>query len=98
MGATPFHGSVERFSMEPLDTDIEYLSHAPRPSTPAQRLSVLYIFPLLGVLLLLLFAGAAIFQWDLSVFVDNLVVLMVIMFFAFLGIAFWASSPREARV
>ncbi len=81
--------------MEPLDTDIEYVSNAPRPSTPASRLSILYIFPVLGVLLVLFFTGSAIFQWNISVVVDNLVVLMVILFFIFLGIVFWATAPRR---
>ena len=83
--------------MEPLDTDIEYVSNAPIPSTPASRLSILYIFPILGVLLFLLFIGAAVFQLDLSVFVDNLVVLMVVLFFIFIGILFWALAPRHVE-
>jgi hypothetical protein len=85
--------------MEPLDTDLQYVRNAHKPSTPASRLSILYIFPLLGILLLLLFIGAAVFHWDLSVFVDNLVVLMVVLFFVFIAILFWALNPRpgEAR-
>jgi phosphoglycerol transferase MdoB-like AlkP superfamily enzyme len=81
--------------MEQLDTDIEYVSNAPRPSTPASRLSILYIFPILGVLLVLFFAGAFVFQWNLSALVDNLVVLMVVLFFVFIGIIFWATAPRS---
>ena len=81
--------------MEQLDTDIEYMSNAPRPSTPAQRLSILYIFPILGVLLVLFFAAAFAFQWNISVLVDNLVVLMVVLFFVFTGIVFWALAPRQ---
>ncbi|HEU5381940.1 MAG TPA: hypothetical protein VFV38_41500 [Ktedonobacteraceae bacterium] len=96
-GLASFHDDVERFSMEPLDTDIEYLGRAPRPSSPAQRLSILYIFPILGVLLVLLFAGAVAFQWDLSLIVNNLVVLMVILFFVFTGIVFWALTPRASE-
>lgn len=83
--------------MEPLDSDIEYMSNAPRPSTPASRLSILYIFPILGVLLALFFAGAAIFQWNLSALVDNLVVLLVVLFFVFIGIVFWATAPRASE-
>lgn len=80
--------------MEPLDSDIEYVSNAPRPSTPASRLSILYIFPVLGVLLVLFFVGAFAFQWNVSALVDNLVVLMVVLFFVFIGIVFWARAPR----
>lgn len=83
--------------MEPLDTDIEYVSNAPRPSTPASRLSILYIFPILGVCLVLFFLASFIFQWNLSALVDNLVVLLVVLFFVFLGIYFWATAPRESE-
>ena len=83
--------------MEPLDSDIEYVSNAPRPSTPASRLSILYIFPVLGVLLVLFFAGAIIFQWNISVIVDNLVVLLVILLFVFTGLLFWGLAPRSNR-
>jgi len=82
--------------MEPLDSDIEYVSNAPRPSTPASRLSVLYIFPILGMVLVLFFVGAFAFQWDISVLVDNLVVLMVVLFFIFTGVVFWALSLSKS--
>jgi len=81
--------------MEQFDTDIEYMSNAPRPSTPAERLSILYIFPILGVLLVVFFALALTFQWNISVLVDNLVVVMVVLFFVFTGIIFWALAPRS---
>ncbi len=83
--------------MEQLDTDIEYLSNAPRPSTPAERLSILYIFPVLGVLLVLFFVTAIFLQWNISVLVDNLVVLMVVLFFVFTAIVFWALAPRPHK-
>jgi hypothetical protein len=93
-----FHSSQCRkvFSMEQFDTDIEYMSNAPRPSTPAERLSILYIFPILGVLLVLFFVAAFAFQWNISVLVDNLVVLMVVLFFIFTGIVFWGLAPRRS--
>ncbi len=81
--------------MEQLDTDIEYMSNAPRPSTPAERLSILYIFPILGVLLVAFLTAAFAFQWNISVLVDNLVVLMVVLFFVFIAILFWALAPRS---
>jgi hypothetical protein len=83
--------------MEPLDSDIEYMSNAPRPSTPASRLSILYIFPILGVLLVAFFIAAAALQWNISFLVDNLVVLMVVLFFVFIGIVFWATAPRAHK-
>lgn len=83
--------------MEPLDSDIEYMNSAPRPSTPASRLSILYIFPVLGILLVLFFVVAIVTQLDISVLVDNLVVLMVVLFFIFTGIVFWAMAPRAGE-
>jgi len=83
--------------MEPLDSDIEYMSNAPRPATPASRLSILYIFPILGVLLVLFFSASAIFQFNISALVDNLVVLMVVLFFVFVGILFWSLSLRTRK-
>lgn len=83
--------------MEPLESDIEYISDAPRPATAESRLSMLYIFPVLGVLLILVFIGALIFQWNLSALVDNLVVLMVVLFFIFTAIVFWGSSLRARK-
>ena len=83
--------------MEPLDTDIEYMSNAPRPATPASRLSILYIFPILGVLLVLFLAGSIAFQWDISVLIDNLVVLLVVLFFVFTGVLFWGLSAARSN-
>jgi hypothetical protein len=83
--------------MEPLDSDLEYVNNAPAPSTPASRLSILYIFPVLGVLLVLFFTAAFIFQWNLSALVDNLIVLMVVLFFVFAGIIFWGLAPRPGE-
>jgi uncharacterized membrane protein YGL010W len=83
--------------MQPLDSDIEYMSNAPAPSTPASRLSILYIFPILGVVLVLFFVGAFAFHWDISALVDNLVVLMVVLLFVFTGIVFWGLAPRPGE-
>ncbi len=83
--------------MEQLDTDIEYMSNAPRPSTPAERLSILYIFPVLGVALVLFFLVAFILQWNISILVDNLITLMVILFFVFTGIVFWSLSAKNKQ-
>jgi len=83
--------------MEPLDSDIEYVNNAPRPSTPASRLSILYIFPVMGILLILFFSWALVSQVNISVLVDNLVVLMVVLFFIFTAIVFWALAPRAGE-
>lgn len=80
--------------MEPLDTDLEYIPRTSRPSTLASRLSLMFIFPLLGFLLILIFIGAAIFQWDLSGLIDGLVGLLLLLFIAFIAMMFWAFAPR----
>lgn len=81
--------------MEPLDTDLEYTPRAPRQSTPASRLGVMFIFPLLGFLLILAFIGSAVFQWNISEqLVDGLVTLLLVLFIAFIATIFWALAPR----
>jgi len=79
--------------MEPLDTDLEYTARGPRPATPGSRMNALLIFPILGFLLMLVFIGAAIFQWNISDLIDSLVGLLLLLFFAFVGMLFWALSP-----
>lgn len=80
--------------MEPLDTDLEYTINEPRPSTPGSRVNALLIFPVLGALLIVVFICAAIFQWSLSDLIDSLVGLLILLFFAFIIMLFWALYPR----
>ena len=80
--------------MEPLDTDLEDVPHEPRPTTPGSRLNTLLIFPILGVLIILTFIGAAIFQWNISDLIDTLVGLLLVFFVAFVVMLFWAFAPR----
>jgi len=80
--------------MEPLDTDLEYVPHEPHPATPGSRLDALLIFPILGVLIILTFIGAAIFQWNISDLIDTLVGLLLVFFVAFVVMLFWAFAPR----
>jgi len=80
--------------MEPLDTDLEYVMNEPRPSTPGSRMNALLIFPVLGVLLILVLIFAVIFQWDMSDLIDSLVGLLLVFFVAFIVMIFWAFAPR----
>ncbi len=80
--------------MEPLDTDLEYVRSGQRPARPGSRYNVMLIIPLLGLLLVLVFIGAAVFQWDLSQLIDSLIGLFMIMFFVIIGLLFWAGAPR----
>ena len=80
--------------MEPLDTDLEYIQRGQRPAQPGSRFSVMLIIPILGFLLVLVFIGAAVFQWDLSGFIDSLIGLFMILFFVIVGLLFWAGAPR----
>jgi len=80
--------------MEPLDTDMEYMVHPKQAIDPATRFNVMLIFPILGLLLMVLFASAAIFQFDLSNFVDVLAAIMLTLFALFIIAIFWAMSPR----
>jgi uncharacterized membrane protein YccC len=83
--------------MEPLDSDFDYTPRVPRPSTPASRLSTLLIFPVIGLLILLVLIGSVIFQWDLSGLIDGLVGFMILCFIAFIAILFWAFAPRPQQ-
>ncbi len=60
-------------------------------------MNALLIFPVLGFLLILVFIGSAIFQWNISDLIDSLVGLLLLLFFAFVGMLFWALSPRAAN-
>jgi hypothetical protein len=80
--------------MEPLDSDLEYVINEPRPSRPGSRVNALLIFPILGALLIVVFICSAIFQWNLSDLIDSLVGLLLLLFFAFIAMLFWALYPR----
>jgi hypothetical protein len=83
--------------MEPLDTDLEYMRNEPRPAAPGSRFSVMLILPILGLLLILTFIGAAIFQWNLSDLIDSLIGLLLVLFFVAVAMMFWAGAPRSGR-
>jgi hypothetical protein len=83
--------------MEPLDTDLEYARAEPRPMNPASRFNAMLILPIIGVLLVLLFISAAIFQFDLSGLIDSLVGLMMLLFVVMIAMLFWALAPRANR-
>ena len=81
--------------MEPLDTDLQATVRGPRPATPSSRLSALLILPTFGVLLMLVFVIAAIFQLDLSELIDSLMGLVTLFFFVLVGMLFWAMAPQR---
>jgi fumarate reductase subunit D len=83
--------------MEPLDTDLEYIRSGPRPAKPGSRYSAMLMIPILGLLLVLIFIGAAIFQWDLSTLVDSLVGLLLVLFVVTIGLFFWAGASRSRQ-
>lgn len=85
--------------MEPLDTDTVYTGRAPRrerrPSKPGSRLNVMLILPIIGLLIMLLFIAAAVFQFDLSGTVDGLVGLLLLLFIVTIVLLFWGLAPRS---
>ncbi len=81
--------------MEPLDTDMEYMVHPRQPVDTATRFNMMLVFPIIGALIVLLFISAAIFQIDLSNFVDVLAAIMLVLFALFIIAIFWAMSPRS---
>jgi len=87
--------NVERYVMEPLDTDLEYVRSGPRPARPGSRYSAMLFIPILGFLLLLVFIGAAVFQWDLSQLIDSLIGLFLVLFIIIIAMLFWAGTSRS---
>jgi protein-S-isoprenylcysteine O-methyltransferase Ste14 len=85
--------------MEPLDTDMDFMArvHAPRRTRSRSRMNALLILPILGILLMLLFISAAIFQFDLSDIVDTIIGFMLFFFALFIFLIFWANAPRGNR-
>lgn len=80
--------------MEPLDTDRDYATYEPRPARSDSRMNWLLIFPFIGLILILLFICAVIFQLNLSDVVDTLVGLMMLFFVLIVAGLFWAMAPR----
>ena len=83
--------------MEPLDTDLEYVRSGPRPARPGSRFNVMLFIPILGLLLVLIFIGAAIFQWNLSQLIDSLIGLFMILFFVIIALLFWAGAQKSGE-
>ena len=84
--------------MEPLDTDMEYVRSGQSPARRGSRYNVILIFPILGLLLVLIFIGAAVFQWNLSQLIDSLIGLLMILFLVIVGLLFWAGAPKSREV
>jgi hypothetical protein len=83
--------------MEPLDTDMEVMVREPRQATPGSRLNALLLLPALGVLLMLFFILAAIFQFDVSALVDPVMGLMTLFFIVLVVMLFWAMAPHRHK-
>jgi hypothetical protein len=84
--------------MEPLDTEYRPLpSRRRQPADPARRYNWLYIFPLIGLLIVLVFALAGFFQFGLSGIVDGLMGFVILLFALFIALMFWASAPRQGE-
>ncbi len=89
--------NIERYVMEPLDTDLEYVRSGPRPARPGSRYNVMLIVPILGLLLVLIFIGAAVFQWDLSQLIDSMIGLFLVFLVVIIALLFWAGASRSTE-
>jgi fatty acid desaturase len=83
--------------MEPIDTDFEYVASKSRETDPRKRFNWMYIIPILGLLWLLYLTLAVIFQWPVTGVVDPVMSIMLVVFFVFVGLLFWALAPRAKR-
>ena len=80
--------------MEPIESDLDYMAQA-RPASPGSRFNVLLIFPILGLLMLVVLISAVIFQFNLSGLVDSLIGFMLLLFAALVVGLFWAMAPKS---
>jgi len=83
--------------MEPIDTDFEYVANKSRETDPRKRFNWIYIIPILGLLWLLYLTLAVIFEWPVTGVVDPVMSIMIVVFFVFVGLLFWAMAPRAKR-
>lgn len=83
--------------MEPLDTDMEYTMRESRPARSESRMNALLVLPILGVVIMLVFIAAAIFQLDLTNTIDTLMGIMIVLFFVLVGMLFWGLAPRAHK-
>jgi hypothetical protein len=83
--------------MEPIDTDFEYTASGSRELNLRSRFNWLYIIPTLGVLWVVYLILAVIFQWPVTDIVNPVMTLMIVVFFAFVILLFWAMAPKENR-
>lgn len=83
--------------MEPIDSDLEYPVHERREVDPGKRFNWLYILPGLGALWLLYLVVSVVFQLPVTGVVDPVMSFMIVLFFIFVGLLFWAMAPRVHR-
>jgi len=83
--------------MEPIDTDFEYVASQSRAVDPRKRFNWLYILPILGILWVVYLTLAVIFQWSVNGVLDGVMSFMLVIFFLFVGLLFWAMAPKSNR-
>ena len=80
--------------MEPIDSDYEYTA---RSADPKARFNWLYILPIAGALIVLLFAAAAIFQFSITALVNPLMGFLMLLFFILVILLFWGAAANQKR-
>jgi hypothetical protein len=85
---------MERYFMEPFNSDLEYVVY---PSNPKSRFNWLYILPALGTAWLLYLMGAAAFEWPVSGVVNTVMGLFIVLFIVMAALLLWAVAPKENR-
>jgi hypothetical protein len=83
--------------MEPIDTNLDYASSQSRNVDLSSRFNWLQFLPLLGLVFLVFLILAVIFQWPVSALIDPVMSLMIVIFFLFVILLFWAMAPRSDR-
>ncbi|MDQ2716940.1 MAG: hypothetical protein M3Z08_18710 [Chloroflexota bacterium] len=80
--------------MEPLDTDMDYQR---RPANRRSRLGMLFLFPLIGILIVVFFAAAGFFQINISGMVNWLMGFMILLFALLVILLFWGMAPGSRK-
>jgi hypothetical protein len=83
--------------MEPIESELEYVTRAPYEANPRKRFNWLHIITVLGAIWLIFLVVAIIFQLPISGLVGPVMSFMLLLFFMTAGLLFWALAPKANR-
>ncbi|GCE49482.1 hypothetical protein EI42_02593 [Thermosporothrix hazakensis] len=81
--------------MEQLNTD--QVTATPSRFSERKRFDWLYFLPILGIIWVLFLTVAVVFQLPIGGVVDPVMTFMIVIFFLFVGVMYWAFYPKSNR-